>query len=340
MVKRYAIYGLEVRSDFPFTWPLPPAGHSGGSGGSREHLMGRVEFTCDDSFPPWIEDVPSSSPQPAGETAWVAGEGSDESPDLLRFGGVTDHFIGEGRIHCRLLDPSNRYLVEIQLMGMVLAAWLTRRRFPVLHAAAVAVNGVGVAIAGEKGRGKSTLAGALVAAGFPLVADDLLAFAAGTPGDAAPTHPWVHSGIPLVRVTAEQILALGLPDGTDPVHPAFEKRKVVLGREGVGFHHGGLPLKRVYLPCPFAGTGPGREEGDRSDITFEPVASAHVLPILMGHTFLGDRLAAWGLAEVAMEAWVGLLRHHRISLVRLHYPLGYQHLPDVVAALTADATST
>lgn len=338
-VKRYAIYGLEVRTDFPFTWPLPSVGGCSGPHGSGEQTRRILEFTCSGGPAPWLKDTPLPPPGVPGRTEWIAGGGSDQSPDILRFGGVADHFIGERRIHCRTLKSEYRYLVEIQFLGLVLAAWLTRRRIPVLHAAAVRVKGAGVAIAGEKGSGKTTLAGALVAAGHPLLADDLLVVEGGTREAASSNRPWAHSGIPLLRATPEQIRALGLPEASGLVHPAFHKRKVLLGQGWGEFHPEGAPLTRVYLPCPRRGPRRTPGSGEGLSVGFEPVSRKHVLPTLLGQAFLGDRLAGWGLVDAAVDAWTGLLRRQRVSVRRLHYPFGLEHLPEVVAAVEEDVST-
>ena len=66
----------------------------------------------------------------------------------------------------------------MRLLGPVIAYWLERAALPVLHASAVAVGGEAAAfLAGSTG-GKSSLAAALVAAGCPLLSDDLVAIEA------------------------------------------------------------------------------------------------------------------------------------------------------------------
>ena len=71
-------------------------------------------------------------------------------------------------------------LIALPLLGAVLATLLHRRGLIVFHASAVAVHGVAVALLGDKGAGKSTTAGALIAAGHSLIADDIVALDYGT----------------------------------------------------------------------------------------------------------------------------------------------------------------
>ncbi len=69
--------------------------------------------------------------------------------------------------------------IEMALHLLIPAAWsvlLASRGQEALHGAAVALNGRTVAIMGESGSGKTTAARALIAHGWSLVTDDLLAF--------------------------------------------------------------------------------------------------------------------------------------------------------------------
>jgi hypothetical protein len=67
---------------------------------------------------------------------------------------------------------------------------LRLRGTPSLHAGAVAIDGVAVALAGEAGTGKSTTTAALAGRGHPVLADDVLALRA-TGGEilAQPAYP-------------------------------------------------------------------------------------------------------------------------------------------------------
>lgn len=65
-------------------------------------------------------------------------------------------------------------LVGLPLLGPVIACWFHRSGALVLHGSAVAIDGEAHVFLGDKGSGKSTTAAALVAAGFPLIADDVV----------------------------------------------------------------------------------------------------------------------------------------------------------------------
>lgn len=354
---RYALYGLEIDTDFAFSWPVPSLDPLFGPRATRPV----IRFRC--GLMPPAEETARGNLEPAfpGVTTFLAGDGSQGDPDILRFGGVADHYLWDEGIYCHLFDSSLAYLAEIQLLGTVLALWLHRRGIPVLHAAAVSMGESGVAFTGIKGSGKSTLAAATVAEGHGFIADDLLAChldpkprqgstpPEGLSPEAPPpmTHPnearkheaspdrttWpeVHSGIPLLRLTPEQSRGMGIPVGSIVVHPAFPKRKVVVGRDWGAFHLGTFPLKRIYIPNPVI----GEEAKHHGKTRFEPLPHRHRLPLLAGQSYLGNELEGWGMARSTFMLWAGFLARHQVEVFRLHYPFGFEHLPDVVAAIEA-----
>jgi hypothetical protein len=65
-------------------------------------------------------------------------------------------------------------LIAILLTGSVVAYLLSADGHLVLHASAVEVGGAALAFVGQSGQGKTTMATLMCAAGYPLVADDLL----------------------------------------------------------------------------------------------------------------------------------------------------------------------
>lgn len=76
---------------------------------------------------------------------------------------------------CVPTPGTSRTLTEVLASGALLAFLLTMRGDCVLHASAVQVDDLAVAIVGGSGFGKSTVAAALCASGCPLVTDDVLA---------------------------------------------------------------------------------------------------------------------------------------------------------------------
>jgi hypothetical protein len=95
---------------------------------------------------------------------------------------------GHRVLWCRLADVPDEVLTTY-LLGQVLSFCLLSRGIEPLHATCVAVDGQGVAFLGDSGHGKSTIAGALLGRGYPLVSDDVLIIEFR--GNAAYAHPSV-----------------------------------------------------------------------------------------------------------------------------------------------------
>jgi hypothetical protein len=138
-------------------------------------------------------------------------------------------------------------IIRLPLLGTVLAAAIQQRGFLGLHASAVDIGGRAVAFVGYRGRGKSTMAAALVARGHKLIADDLVVL------DALGTEdiPLVRPGFPQLKLFPE---AAAASFGDDPSKlPAliagFEKR----ARHVPGtFSTRPVPLNAIF----FLETGP------------------------------------------------------------------------------------
>ncbi|WP_324740385.1 hypothetical protein U8326_11290 [Tsuneonella sp. CC-YZS046] len=69
----------------------------------------------------------------------------------------------------------DRRLIGMPLLGPVFSVLLHRQGLLVLHGSAVMIGGTAHVFLGDKGSGKSTTAAALIASGFPLISDDVVA---------------------------------------------------------------------------------------------------------------------------------------------------------------------
>lgn len=94
----------------------------------------------------------------------------------LRLPGVCDFVIDTGRqvVECRPDPAADDRFVAVLVAGLVVAFLLSLAGHFSLHASAVESGGRAIAIAGDTGMGKSTLAAVLCAAGARLVTDDVL----------------------------------------------------------------------------------------------------------------------------------------------------------------------
>ncbi len=90
------------------------------------------------------------------------------------------------------------------LLGPLLAIAMHQRGRLVLHASGVEMGGAVIGFAAETGQGKSTTAAAFIRAGYPLVADDLLAVMLDDDGGAS-----VYPANPQMKLWPASIAALG-----------------------------------------------------------------------------------------------------------------------------------
>ena len=136
---------------------------------------------------------PPAQLDPAGFGFWAAG---DEACHFLEKVGA---FLVRGGREI-VIDPApgvEERLLRLSLLGPAFALLLHQRGFLVMHASVVARGDRAVAILGKNGWGKSTIAGALYAKGYDLVADDVAAVQLDAGGCERPSR--LPSGEALAR---------------------------------------------------------------------------------------------------------------------------------------------
>ena len=313
----HRLFGLEMASAFPFVSRL-------GAGTGPPDLT----FACGREAPPGaaaqvgppVYASPERTPQGESLTYLFRRPGCD----LLRFSEVADFHLADDRVDCHLLDPRYEFLVELRLLGPVLAYWLERRALPALHASAVVVDGRAAAFLAGRCAGKSVLAAALMTAGHPLLADDLLAV------EPAPAGCFLgRPGYPQMRLEPDAAdRFLGGRHTLPRVHPDYAKRRVPVGPDGLGaFAALSHPLAAVYLPERLDGA-----DGDR--VRIAPLAPRDAVIELTRRSFIPRLAAAAGWQARRLETFSRLAE--RVPLRRLLYPAGFEQLPRVRDAVLAD----
>ena len=273
----HRLFGLDLASSFPFKSRLSP-------GAAPSDLR----FECSLEAPPGAAAAADpgppvyASPHRTSAGASVFSLHRLQDVDLLRYTGVADFHLGADRIACHLLAPEHDYLVELRLLGPVLAYWLERSSVSVLHGSAVAVDGrAAVFLARAKG-GKSSLVATLMARGHSLLTDDLLAVEPSPDGgfQGRPSYPQM-------RLWPEQTERfLGNSRGLPLVHPAYSKLRIPVGEGGFGrFARRSIPLAAIYLP---------ELRAARARPVVEPVSPSAGLVELLRHSFLPRLVEAAG----------------------------------------------
>ncbi len=253
----------------------------------------------------------------------------DRFPDLdvLRFPGTADFYLEPERITGHLLDPDQRDLLELRLVGPVLSFWLERLGIPVLHASAVHIPGQGaIGFVAHSGGGKSSLAASFVQAGSPLLTDDIL-----------PVEPPVEEdgetflarpGFPQMRMDPEGARRfLGRTEGLSLVCPGETKLHVPVGPEGFGnFHEESAPLSRLYVL--------DRRDDAGSGIQIQPLTRREAVIELVRHSFSPYLVEAVGLQPRRLDFFARLVL--QVPVRRLSYSSGFESLPRVIEAVMAD----
>lgn len=315
--KTYRLFGLTLASDFPFASRLVPATDPA-----------NLTFT-------WVLEMPFAKGwwQVASSGRGAYRTEDDESVayfyrladcDVIRFTRVADYYLWSDRIVCHLFHPDYRYLVEIHLLGPVLSLWLERHGIPMLHAAAVAVNGRAVAFLSTNSGGKSTLAAAMMQAGYPLLTDDIL------PVEHACGAFVGRPGYPQMRLWPDEAQHfLGHYEDLELVHPAYAKRRVPVGQGGFGaFCDQSQPLACIYLPE----RRDAQEHGTQVEIL--PLSRRDALIELVRHSFVASLVEQLGLQAQRLDFFARLVQ--QVPMRRLLYPSGFGHLPFVREAVLAD----
>ncbi|NEO02804.1 MAG: hypothetical protein F6K50_48010 [Moorea sp. SIO3I7] len=187
--------------------------------------------------------------------------------------------------------------LRLALVGTVMAILLQQRSPLVLHASAVEIDGKAVLFLGNSGEGKSTIAAALQAQGYAVVADDI------APVSWEEGKAMLAPGFPQIKISREVAEVLGYDwESLWQLHPKLEKRGLRLRRN---FPQRSLPISRIYLLA------------SGSEVKCEPMKKQAKLIALMQHSELmklfssGEVMQFESCASLAQSCEVICLRRPR-----------------------------
>jgi hypothetical protein len=316
----HCLFGLTLASDYPFATRLAL------SAGAPD-----LTFTCIDQSPlpgGWEQTTPAyTSPYRNDDGESILHLYRLDACDVLHFTHVADFYLFPDRIVCHPSELAGDPMVETHLLVTVLAFWLERQGIPTLHASAVVVGGRAAAFLSHSRDGKSTLAAALVQAGYPLLTDDIL------PVEHTDGAFRGRPGYPTMRLWPDEAQHfLGSCQGLELVHPKLTKRRVPVGPDGFGaFCDTSQRLACLYLPE----RRDAAEWGAKIEVT--PVSLRDAVIELVRHSFTARIVEALGWQPQRLDFFARLVR--QVPLRRLVYPSGFAHLPRVREAILQDLES-
>lgn len=307
----FQVYGLRLHSDFPLSFPLEKA-----EGNPDIYVQYQI-----DQAPNKISQKPiyqSSLKTERGDSVLEYYRLSDKN--LLSFPDLADFYLTPPNIHIRVYPSNCLALVEVRLLGNVLALWLEQSGIPVLHAASVTINHQAIAFMSSNTGGKTSLAASFMQAGVPLLTDDLL------PLEATPSAYQVRPGYPAMRMWQDAAQYFTHHSETlKPVIPGLPKLFVPVGAGGFGtFDNVSRPLHCIYLP-------ERRAEAAGAKIQIEPLSPAKALIEIIRYSFSPHLTHAAGLAAERLQFFTRLVE--KVPVRKLFYPPGFDHLSAVREAI-------
>lgn len=167
--------------------------------------------------------------------------------------------------------------IALYLLGPVIGFMLRVRGATCLHASGVLVEGNALAITGASGVGKSTLAAAFAAAGYPVLTDDIL------PLTSNAGQIYTHSGYSRLRLYPNSFKNLAeLPDELPALAPGWDKCYLDLPANNYQLHTSSAPLKTVYMV--------DWESSERTAPAILPVRESAAVALLATNTYRNELL--------------------------------------------------
>lgn len=161
------------------------------------------------------------------------------------------------------------------LLGPVLGFVLRVRGLTCLHASAVAIDGVAIALAGPAGAGKSTAAAQFAGMGYPVLSDDVATLEQA--GDSFVVQP-SPARLRLWPSSVEHLY--GRADALPRLTASWDKRYLDLRTRDRCFQSTPLPLAAIFVLSNSQAPGEAIEEIPRSAAMMQLLANVYVSYLL------------------------------------------------------------
>lgn len=306
----YSLYGITVRS----RWRLPFAAAPPGSAPAIDIVPGEAE-----AFRAAAELVRGRG----GETDWFTSGPLPGGEHYLRWEDLFECIVSAAgeRIACRPLEAATYEAFHTYLLGQALSFALLKQGVESIHATAVVVDGAAVAFLGNSGHGKSSLAAAFLAAGHPLLTDDLLV------AERRNGHLVGQPGPPRIKLFPEVARRFfGSRAEGVPMNPLTEKLILPLPPEACS---GPVPLRAMYVLAAPAGPHP-------DGVLIQPLSGRAAFMELSSNTYNARLLDS---ARLRNQFQAAARLAEAVPVRRLSFPRSLDLLHRVRERIVADAAA-
>ena len=259
----------------------------------------------------------------AGRQNWFRCLRFADGTTYLRWSGLSEFLISANgrRIYYYRCPRASRESLGVYLLGQVLSFSLLSMGIESLHGTVVVVDSGAVAFVGDCGYGKSTLGAAMLARGFPILTDDLIALRQ-TAGQCE-----VQPGVPRIKLFP-RVARRVFPRPGRGTRMNRGTRKLVLPLDEPDTASQPVPLRAIYVLSP-----PRRRKAPRTRLRVQPLAGRDA--------FLEVVRAAFNLLVQRGERLAGQFRFATdlaasVPVRRLTYPRTLSRLPSVCDAVLKD----
>jgi hypothetical protein len=231
----YSLYGLTLNSNFPLPGLLP----------LQSQTLVDVDITFGEfdgelAWEPWYVSTCLDENSPI-LTVWKS---SDGSSFRFLYSDQTEFRINRAGTQVSAKWPESLSLenTTIYLVGQIAAFVLRLRGFVCLHASAIVVDQRLLAMVGNSGAGKSTMAASFVRRGHSVLSEDVSALVESN------GRFMVQPGYPRVNLWPDVVNSLYGAQGALPkIVPTWDKRYFDLGGNGGHFFNRPAQLSAVYV---------------------------------------------------------------------------------------------
>jgi hypothetical protein len=258
---QHEVYGICLRTGFPLSLPEP----SSADLIEVEVLLGPADFFSD-----LLRDTPL---QPSPYDNFYYAHLPDGS-SYVRWNGLGEFLVStDGRcITSRRFDGASLESFQVYLLGQAISFALVKNGLEPLHATCVVIDGKAVALLGDSGYGKSSLAACFLEAGHRLLTDDLLV-AQEVPGGIQ-----VYPGPPRIKLFPEMAHGF-LGESVRGVPMNSGSRKLIMPLEPQRVYPHAAPLAAIYaIAAP-------DEAAQVQCVRIESVPSREAFVLLMNNVF-------------------------------------------------------